>query len=534
MSTPSGSTPAVSTSSMSTVALFAQLKLRLMVGNLRGDLQRKLGFILTLIAAVWFAVLGFLQLGLLRLAPPDISAALVIVAFSVFLFGWMVVPLMAFGLDDTLDPAKLSLFPLATRRMAIGLFTASVTGVWPVAMLFVMFGAWIGLADGAGGWLLGVPAVLVQFALCVVTSRLITTALSSGLRTRRGRDVLAVAALLVVLLAQLPNLLMNGGLGDPGAVLRQLAAALRWTPPGMLAHAIADGGLAGLAEVVFVALLTVALAWLWIKALGRALVTPDVSTQAASVRKESGLVDRFLPDGPLAAVVTKELKYIRREPRYRVAWFSAVLVTIVLSFSLTRSGSGAAGLPILLTAFGGLLMALQSANAFGVEGRSLWMNTVAFGSERGLATDLAGRHLAASAVAVPLLAVLAVASALLTGHPEAILAAVPVGWGALGIGFGVGSVASVVLPYSVPERMNAFSGAAPGQGGIALASSMESMVAIGLLTLPFVVPLLLGLTWVCVLAPFYGLLLEVLGRRLAARIGFARTPELLAAVSKAT
>ncbi|MGW0801849.1 hypothetical protein [Nonomuraea sp. NPDC002799] len=522
---------------MSTVLLFAGLKLRLLAGNLRGDLQRKLGFIFTLISATGLAGLGFLLMSLLRLAPGDIAASLVIVAFGIFLISWMIVPLLAFGLDDTLDPAKLSLFPLRTRAMAVGMFTASATGVWPLAMLIVTFGALVALARSPGGLLLGVPAVLLQFALCLVTSRLITTSLSSALRTRRGRDVLAVAALLVVVLAQLPNLLMNRGFGDPTVMLHQMAAVFRWTPPGMAAHAIADGGLIGLAELAAVAVIVVVIGWLWIKALGRALVTPDVSTQAASVRKESGLTDRFLPDGPLAAVVTKELKYIRREPRFRVGWFSAVVVTIVLSFSLgggSGGGGGPEGLPIVLTTIGALMIALQSGNTFGIDGRSLWMNAVTFGSERALATDLAGRHLANAVIAVPLLAVIAVATGLFTGHPGTIVPATLAGWGALGIGLGVGSVTSVVVPYTVPERMNAFSGAAPGQGGQAFASAMGATVGIALLSLPFVLPLAFGLLWVSVLAPFYGLLAEVLGRRLAARIGFARLPELLGAVSKAT
>lgn len=518
---------------MTTVALFAQLKLRLLAGNLRGDLQRKLGFIFTLVAATGLAALGFFLASLLRFAPADIASSLVIVFFSAFLVSWMIVPLMLFGLDDTLDPAKLSLFPLGTRTLAIGLFTASVTGVWPAAMLIVTFGALVGLASSAGGWLLGIVAVLLQFALCVVTSRLITTALSSALRTRRGRDVLAVAALFVVLLSQLPNLLMNSGFSDPAAILHQMAAVLRWTPPGMMAHAISDGGLVALAELAFVALLVVVLAWLWIKALSRALVTPDVSTQAAFVRRESGLVDRFLPDGPLAAVVTKELKYIRREPRFRVGWFSAIVVTVVLSFSFTQNGS-APWTPIVLTTMGALMIGLQSGNAFGIDGRSLWMNAVVFGSERGVSTDLGGRHLANAVIAVPLLAVIAVATGLFTGYPASILPAMLAGWGALGIGLGVGSVTSVVLPYTVPDRMNAFTGAAPGQGGQAFASSMAAMVGIALLTLPFVLPLVFGLYWVCVLAPFYGALAEALGRKLGAKIGFARTPELLTAVSKAT
>ncbi|GAA3709881.1 hypothetical protein GCM10022224_089260 [Nonomuraea antimicrobica] len=521
---------------LGTVTLFARLKLRLMAGSLRGDLQRKLGFVFTLLAAAGLAVLGFFLMSLLRLAPPHVALSLVTVVFFLLLLGWMTVPLLAFGLDDTLDPAKLALFPLDTRRLAVGMFTASATGVWPVAMLAATFGALVGLAYGLAGLTIGILAVLLQFALCLVASRLVTTVLSSVLRTRRGRDVLAVAALLVVVLVQLPNLLMNSGFGDPAAMLYRTAAVLRWTPPGMMAHAIADGGLVALGEVALVALFVAALAWLWIKALSRALVTPDGSTQAASVRRQSGLADRFLPDGPLAAVVTKELKYIRREPRFRVGWFSAVVVTVVLSVSLSNTGEGGVGpgTPIVLTTIGALMMALQSGNAFGIDGRSLWMNAVVFGSERDLSTDLAGRHLANALIAVPLLAAVAVATGLFTGHPGSILPAALAGWGALGIGLGVGSMTSVVLPYTVPERVNAFTGAAPGQGGQAFASAMGGALGIGALVLPFVLPLMFGLTWVCVLAPGYGLLAEVLGRRLAARIGFARTPELLAEVSKGT
>ncbi|MEV1245739.1 hypothetical protein [Nonomuraea sp. NPDC049750] len=519
---------------MSTVALFAQLKLRLLAGNLRGDIQRKLGFIFTLIMSVFVSVIGFLLMSLLRLAPHDVAASIVVVVFSVMLIGWMVVPLLAFGLDDTLDPARLSLFPLPTHRLAVGMFTASATGVWPLATLIVTAGALVGLATGVGGVLLGIVAVLLQFALCLVASRLVTTALSSALRTRRGRDVLAVAAIFVVLLAQLPNLLLNSNIGDPAGMLRQVAALLRWTPSGMAAHAMADGGLTGLAELVVVALVVVVVGWLWIKALSRALVTPDSSTRAASVRRGSGLVDRLVPSGPLAAVVTKELKYIMREPRYRVGWFSSVLVAVVLGFSVTRSGDAGASTPILLTASAGMMIALQSANSFGIDGRSLWMNAVTIGSERGLSTDLAGRHLAGALVATPLLTLIAVAAGLFAGHPEGIVPAVLIGLGALGTGFGVGSVTSVVIPYTMPERMNAFSGAAPGQGGQAFVSGLGALLGISLLSLPFVVPLLFGLLWVSVLAPFYGLLAEVLGRRLGAKIGFPRLPELLAAVSRPT
>ncbi|WP_049568425.1 hypothetical protein [Nonomuraea sp. SBT364] len=519
---------------MNTVALFAGLKLRLITGNLRGDTARQVGFAFTLILAAGAAVGGFALISLLRLAPADLALAVVTLLYTALLVGWMIVPLMAFGLDDTLDPARLSLFPLRTGVLAVGMFTASATGVWPVATLVVTAGALVGLASGIGGVLVGLLSVLVHFALCLVASRLVTTALSGALRSRRGRDALAVAAIAVVLLFQLPNLLMNRGFGDPAGMLHDMAGALRWTPSGLAAHAIADGGLAGLGEVAVLAVVVLVVGWLWIKALGRALVTADSSTQAASVRRESGLTDRFLPDGLLAAVVSKELKYVRRDPRYRILWFAAVAVVLVMAFSFTGQGMSGAGLPIGLTAFCGMMIAIQLGNAYGIDGRSLWMNAVAFGSQRQFGLDLAGRHLANALIALPVLLLVAVASALFAGEPGAIGWALAAGAGVLGVGFGVGSVTSVLVPYTVPERMNAFTGAAPGQGGQAFGCALLAFTGVGVLSAPFAIAAAFGAVWVLAFAPLYGLAIEALGRALATKIGFVRMPELLEAVSRPT
>lgn len=392
-------------------SVFVRLKLRLIAGNLRGSTSRVLGFVFTLVAAIAVATLGFFLMASLRLAPEDIALDVGIVLFTVFLVGWTVTPLLAFGLDDTLDPARLSLFPLRTGQLAVGMFATSITGVWPIATLIIMIGAVAGLATGIGGVLLGVVAVLLLFALCIVTSRLVTTALSGILRTRRGRDVLAVSVVFFILAAQLPNLLLNGGLSsDPAALLHDVASVLRWTPPGMAAHAIADGGVTAVVELAVLAVLVAVIGRLWIMALRRALVSADASTQGASVRNSKGLLARVLPDGPLAAVAAKELKYARRDPRGRVGWFAAVAVTGVMAFSLSRdqTATGSIALAIAPACLGGVLIGLQSANAFGIDGRSLWMNSVVYGTVRDWRTDLAGRHLAVATIAAPLLALLSV------------------------------------------------------------------------------------------------------------------------------
>ncbi|MGW4421471.1 hypothetical protein [Streptosporangium sp. NPDC004631] len=514
--------------------LFVRLKLRLIAGNLRGNGVRLAGFIFTVIAAVAAAFFGFLVLAMLRLAPQDVATDVGTVLLTAFLVGWAVVPLLAFGLDDTLDPSRLSLFPLRAGQLAVGMFAASVTGVWPIATLIIMFGALAGLTSGVGGALLGVVGVLLFFALCIVTSRLVTTALSGVLRTRRGRDVLAISVLFFVVVAQLPNLLLNGGLANhPEALLHEVASVLRWTPSGMVAHAITGGGPTALAELALLAVLVGVVGWLWIVALRRALVTPDASTEGASVRNSRGLLARVLPDGPLAAVAGKELKYARRDPRGRVGWFASIAVTGLMAFSLSR-GDGAAGLALAVgpACLGAMMIGLQSANSFGIDGRSLWMNSMVYGTGRAWRTDLAGRHLAVATIATPLLALLAVVAAFLAGDLLWAVPAALAAWGVLGVGLGVGAVTSVLVPYTVPERLNAFTGAAPGQGGVAFAASMGAMIGGGLLSLPIALPVLLGVTWVSVLAVPYGLLVSWGGRRLAGDRGFRRYPEILAAISQ--
>ncbi|GAA2787781.1 hypothetical protein [Nonomuraea dietziae] len=104
----------------------------------------------------------------------------------------------------------------------------------------------------------------------------------------------------------------------------------------------------------------------------------------------------------------------------------------------------------------------------------------------------------------------------------------------LGVGLGVGALTSVLVPYTVPDRLNAFTGAAPGQGGVAFVASIGAMIVTALLALPVVLPVLLGVTWMSVVALPYGLALAWAGRVLASRIGYPRMPELLAAISKPT
>jgi ABC-2 type transport system permease protein len=60
--------------------------------------------------------------------------------FAVFAFGWLILPLLSFGLDGTLDPATLALYPLRARSLATGLLGASASGAWPLANVLGLLG----------------------------------------------------------------------------------------------------------------------------------------------------------------------------------------------------------------------------------------------------------------------------------------------------------------------------------------------------------------------------------------------------------
>lgn len=519
-----------------TLALFARLKLRLIRGNLSGDLAKQLGFVFSAIVAAVFAIAGFALLAALRMAPAGIAGDVGVLVFTMITIGWAFVPLMFFGVDETLDPSRLALFPLTTGQLAVGMFTASATGLWPLASLIILTGGIVALASGPGGVLIGVPAVALLFALCLVLSRAVTTALSGALRTRRGRDVLAIGAVFFIVLTQIPGLILNRGLpADPEALLASTAAALRWTPPGLAAHAIIDGGLVGVGELAVLAAIVAAVGWLWIVALRRAMVTPDSSTQSGGAVRRAGR-SRFgalaLPSGMLGAVVAKELKYARRDPRGRINWFTAIMVSGVLMFSMRGQDGQGPMLAILPVGLAALMIGFHAANSFGIDGRSLWMNAVAFATERDLRTDLAGRHLALAVIAVPLLTVVAVVATAVMGYSGSALVTAVFAWGVLGVALGVGAVVSVLLPFTYPERLNAFTGAAPGQGGLAFAATLTALIGTGLLSLPFVVPLLFGQTLWALAAVPYGVAVAWVGRRIAASIGYRRLPEILAAVSR--
>src|SRR5258708_33632235 len=167
--------------------VLVQLKLRLVLNALRSSTAARTSFILSTFFAVVVAVGVFFVLALFRGLSASVDLTTVI--FTAFALGWLVLPIFAFGLDGTLDPATLQLYPLRTRPLAVGLLAASAAGDWPVANLLGLLGVMVGLARGPLGLLVAVVAVALQVLFSITLARLVTTSMARLLRSRRGKDL---------------------------------------------------------------------------------------------------------------------------------------------------------------------------------------------------------------------------------------------------------------------------------------------------------------------------------------------------------
>ncbi len=536
--------------------LFAALKLRLLRNGLRRSPQRIVGLVLALCVVVPVGGLAFVGLAALR-GHPAISTEVGVLVFTALTVGWTLLPLLAFGADETLDPARLALLPLSRRELMSGLLVASAVGVPALGTSVVLAGALVGLTGGPGSIAVGVVAIVLELGLCLALSRAVTSALAGLLRSRRGRDLSVVVGALLAVSVQVANLTLQRVLRStsPASIL-SVARELRWTPPGLAAAAVGAARTgrysAALAELALVAGSVVLLLLWWHRTLARASTTVDRSTSTSTSTATSRSARRrrprpgtaaALPDrvlhGRAGAVAAKELRYMWREPRRKTSWASALLIGALLPVTSAIRGAGLHPVAVFAVCSVALFAGLQSFNTLGLDGAALWINVTSTGSSDDAVADLAGKNLAIAVVAVPALGVLGLGLAALTGGWRLLPAALGIGAAVLGAALAVGNVLSVRAPYPIPDRATAaFAAQGTGRGCLVGLLSLVGLLAVAGLVVPVVaaaVGLRLALPTVAgvltlVVGIGYGAAASWGSRRIAAGVLAGRLPETLAAV----
>ena len=520
--------------------LFVRLKLALIGGGFRRGWQQMVGMLVAwalllpagLALGVGVAIGG-------RVLEQGSDVVLVAVALTGLL--WIVGPPLFFGIDETLDPGRLALFPLTRRQLVVGMTAASLIGTGPTMTALVLLGAVVGSATSPVAAVLALVAAALQLAACVLAGRAVTTALSVRLRSRRGRDLAGLLLVLgIVVVSQGPNLLFNA-LGAEGLEtgLQTLAQAARLIPPGWAGTAMAaaaeDRLLESLGWLVATAGYAAVLGWWWVRGLETLTSRPEQAGPAK--RADDDLIPRwaaFLPANRLGAAAARELRYTAREPRYRLAAIiqAAFSIAIVVSGVITFGGNPRAVLVVGALAFP---LALGTLNAFGADSGATWLLVAVGGDHRA---DLAGKNLGSALAAAPFALVAALVAAAITGGwwymPVALLLLL----GAYLCACGVGNTISVIAPFAQPELAGNVFGSRSGANALTALLQVAAIVSLVILLSPVVVGTLLAARsapgWLAALAlatPFYGAAIAWIGVTFAARRLASHGPEVLSALN---
>ncbi len=527
---------------------FARLKLRVLRNGFRGRPTKVVMFVLGLLGAVFYG--GFAALAsAVALDSGSPTAAALVPAFggTALVLGWLFLPLVWFGVDETLEPGRFALLPLPRRELVRGLLIAALLGVPAAATLLASSGLAIGAAV-RGGPLPGLVAalgVVLGLLLCVALSRAVTSAFSRALRARRTRDLAAVVlAVMAASLGPIQLMITNSAQHVGAGRLVAVADVLGWTPlaaPYVVGVDALEGRWAAAAARLALTVLTILLLmWWWASSLESAMIGGP-GGGAVRARATSGTpVARFLgarrPRTQYGALVARELKYWGRDVRRRASLITFAVIAVFLPVVTNlgaQDGQGALaqnvhGFSMVIV---GALAGLGIANQFGYDGTAYAAHVVTGVPGR---IELRARVVAYSWIIVPMLCVLAVLNAVIRKDLSLLPLMVGTLFAAYGTGLACATHVSVWAAYALPENQNPFA-VNTGSGMVKSLLAMAAWLAGMVLALPVLLLALFGGAVGAALVLPVGLAYAVaavwLGVITAGDVLDHRQPELLAAVT---
>lgn len=470
------------------VAVLLRLRFRVLANTLRRNTLQLVAVILGGVQALALlaAVLGGLLIA--STAPPEATQAVVVVGGAALVLGWVIVPLLFEGVEQTLDPLKLARFPVRTGQLMGAMFLVGVTWIPGIATIAASVATVIAWRNYPASAVLAIITGLIGAATCIAASRLTTSAVSSLLRGR-GASRIAIGALVVLVIAGPLAASTLGGIAAGGtdllAIFTAGVAVLGWTPFGAVWSVpgrLAMGDVAGASGAAAIAVLTlVGVLVLWRIALGRSLRVRGGGPARTTVGGSLGALG-WMPSGPTGAVAARSLIYWFRDARHaRQLVIIPVLPTLMLVWWWLIGIDGIA------IATGPLVAALLPLSVFA----GLSYDGTAFAAEIAAGTrglhDRLGRAIALVMIAAPAVLIVQVVVAVIIGRAADLPALIGLSLGTLLVSTGVVSVSSarLVVPVARSGR-NPFSAPA-GAATTSIFASYAVMGATIVIALPIVV-----------------------------------------------
>lgn len=444
-------------------------------------------------------------------AGPGLFAQLVRGLGALLVLTWTLLPLIAFGLDDTLDPRRFAALPRSARELQPGLFAASglslptlftVLGVLIASVcevLWVLTSPSVATGWGIAAIVVMIPVNLLGVALCVLLPRAVLAQSSTRQSSRRGRESGGLIVLIAGIAIMYAFSLFAQRLGDGidmrllGRILEIVAGILAWTPFGALFAVpvdLAEGHALVAAARLLIGCAGIILVWLWWRrSLDLALRSALVGEASSGSVGTSSLVPRFVRADATGASMGRALRYWRRDSRY----LAGIAATPLMLVFFTAMGMMSPDMREFSIAMILMMVGMSSVvimNEIGFDGPAGWVNITAGIPSRA---NLLGRIRAAAMVTVPLALFGAVGAPILLGLAPLVLMMLP---GAIGVmlgGWGASMLIGVLMPYpTAPPGTNPMKDKSASSGN-AMIAMLLGMVAVWVPQLPAVALAIAGL-----------------------------------------
>lgn len=518
------------------VAHLLRLKLLLLRNSFRRSPWQLVGVGIGALYGLGVVVLLVAGTAQLAEADPALSNTVLVSAASLLTLGWAVIPLVAFGVDLTLDPARFTTFTLRRPTLATGLLLSGFIGVPGTLTLVLLLGqalAWRRDASALAGAVVG---GLLGALMCLALARLTTTSMTRLTSSRRFRDIAGILAIIPLIL--LGPIIGSAAQGIESVLdwLPGLVMVLGFTPLGVFAALpgdLAAGNLAlGAGRLLLGLAYLGAVLWAWERGLHRSMENPRAA-RTGSRAVGMGAFGIF-PATPVGAVAARCLTYWLKDPRYAASIVIVPLMPVLLWF--TSSNTGNRQIMLVLGPLLGILLAFAISADISYDSTAFSLHVLT--GVRGVA-DRAGRVVGCAVFALPATLLAAILPPLLLGRADLLPGILGVSLCGLLAGLGVASVASARFTYAAPLPGESPFKTPPGAGVRMAVVQLATFGVMSVLLVPA-----LGLLAVQLFTgdPLFGWLalavgvvegagLLVAGIRLGGRWLEARMPELLQAVT---
>jgi ABC-2 type transport system permease protein len=451
------------------VAALLRLRFRVLANTLNRNTLQLLAVIFGALQAVVILVIAIAGLAVLVIYPHPVQQATVVIGGVAVTLGWFLIPLLATGIEPTVDPLKLSPFPLSVTKLMAAMTLVGATWIPGAGTLIVSIATALTWRETPGAAWAAVGCGVVATLICIIGSRM-TASLTANLVTgRRRRD--RVAAVLVgvlvllgpVALAIVLALRSDAPFPATADVLGFTPFGAIWSVPGQLAagHPVAAIGSLAIALATLVVMVII-----WRASL---LATFRYRGGGAGHRQiAAGRLGLFavVPPTPVGAIGARSLLYWARDARFarQLVLVPAMPALLILLGALVHVSWTAYLAPPIVA--GLLPLTLFAVISYDGTAFALHLST----GVRGI-DDRIGRAAGMLAFAVPALVVVTVVSLGVVGAWRDLPAILGISLGVLLSGLATVSVSSASIVVPVPRSgRNPFTAQA-GSGMTSLAAS---------------------------------------------------------------